>query len=65
MQQSRRDFVKKSALVTAGVATVATSSVMASSSSEDESDLIKGSSRKKEVLYRKTATWEEYYKQAK
>ncbi len=65
MQQSRRDFVKKSALVTAGVATVATSSVMASSSNEDESDLIKGSSRKKEILYRKTATWEEYYKQAK
>ncbi len=65
MQQSRRDFVKKSALVTAGVATVATTSVMASSSKEDESNLVKGSTRNKEILYKKTATWEEYYKQAK
>ncbi len=69
MQESRRNFAKKTAMVTAGVAAIAGTSVLAATgeSSKDESKngVVKGSSRKNEILYTKTATWEEYYKNAK
>ncbi len=65
MQKSRRDFVKKAAVVTAVGATVASTGMMAKAHEEDDNGLLKGSSNKKEILYKKTPTWEEYYKQAK
>ena len=68
MQKSRRDFIKNSAIITAG--TVASTSVLAASgnsSVQDDSNngVVKGSSRKKEIHYTKTAVWEEFYKFAK
>ncbi len=69
MQKSRRNFAKKAAIVTAGAAAVAGTSVLAATSKSESEDsingVVKGSSRKKEILYKKTAVWEEYYKQAK
>ncbi|MGM0519578.1 MAG: Tat pathway signal protein [Campylobacterota bacterium] len=70
MEQSRRNFAKKTAIVTAGAAVAAGSSVLAAtgnSSIQDDTNngVVKGTSRNKEILYRKTATWEEYYKNAK
>lgn len=68
MQNSRRDFIKKSAIITAG--TVAGTTVLAAngnSSVQDDTNngVVKGSSRNKEILYTKTASWESYYKNAK
>ena len=68
MQKSRREFVKKAAMATAG--TVVGTSVLAASGNSPvqgatNNGVVKGSSNKKEILYKQTATWEEYYKGAK
>jgi len=68
VQNGRRDFIKKAAIVTAGA--VAGTTVMAAkgtSSTQDDSNngVVVGKSNKKEILYTKTAAWEEFYKNAK
>ncbi len=67
MLTSRRNFIKKTAIVGAGA--VASTTVLAAtgnSSVEDETNgVVKGKSPKKEILYKKTAAWEEFYKGAK
>ena len=69
MQQSRREFAKKTAMITAGAAAIAGTSVLAATGESVQEDsnngVVKGSSRKKEILYKKTAAWEEFYKSAK
>ena len=70
MEQSRRDFAKKTAIVTAGAAVAAGTSVLAATGNSsprnsDSNGVVKGSSRKKEILYKKSAAWEEFYKSAK
>lgn len=70
MQEGRREFAKKTAILTAGAAAVAGTSVWAStgkSSVQGDSNngVVVGSSRKKEILYKKSAAWEEFYKNAK
>jgi len=68
VQESRRDFVKKSAIVTAGAVTVGATVLAASGSSSVEASsngVVVGKSRKKEILYKKTQAWEEFYKQSK
>lgn len=68
MQKSRREFVKKAAIVGAGAAAVGTT-VLANSTTSVPQDggngVVKGKSTKKEILYTKTAAWEEFYKSAK
>ena len=64
MNESRRGFVKKAALVGA-VATVGVVSVHANASgSKGTSGVVKGKSPKKEITYTKTQAWEDYYKSA-
>lgn len=66
MQKSRRDFLKKSA-VAAGTVAVSTSAIAMSKKSESNAGsngVVVGQSSKKEITYKKTAAWEEYYKQA-
>lgn len=64
MNESRRGFVKKAALVSA-VATAGVVSVQASASgSKGTNGVVKGKSPKKEITYTKTQVWEEYYKSA-
>ncbi|WP_419764276.1 MAG: Tat pathway signal protein [Arcobacter sp.] len=70
MQKSRREFAKKTAMITAGAAAIAGTSVLAAtgeSSVQDDSNngVVVGKSRNKEILYKKTAAWEAYYKNAK
>ncbi len=70
MEQSRREFTKKAAIVTAGAVVATGTSVLAATGntshhSVDKNGVVKGNSNKKEILYRKTAAWEEYYKNAK
>ncbi|MDD2640945.1 MAG: Tat pathway signal protein [Arcobacteraceae bacterium] len=68
MQQSRRDFAKKTAIVGATAAIVGSTAVMAAGGEAKEASsngVVVGKSNKKEILYTKTNTWEEYYKQAK
>ncbi len=70
MQTSRREFAKKTAIVAAvGSVAIASTNVLAASakSVQDGSNngVVVGSSKKQEILYKKTATWEEYYKSAK
>ena len=69
MQQSRRDFAKKTAIVAAGAAVAGSATaVMAGTSVDKEQSLsngvVVGSSNKKEITYKKTETWAEYYKNA-
>ena len=66
MLKSRRDFLKKSAVV-AGTAAVGTSAMAMSGKSKGDTGsngVVVGQSPKKEITYKKTAAWEEYYKQA-
>lgn len=64
MNESRRGFVAKAALVGA-VATVGVVGVQASSSdSKGTNGVIVGKSKKKEITYKKTQAWEDYYKSA-
>ena len=61
---------KCTALGSAGAGAVAGSAVLAASSDssvqgESNNGVVVGKSRKKEVLYKKTAAWEEFYKNAK
>ncbi|AHJ12236.1 twin-arginine translocation signal domain-containing protein [Sulfurospirillum multivorans] len=64
MNESRRGFVKKAALVSA-VATVGVVGVQASASgTKGTNGVVKGKSPKKEITYTKTANWDEYYKAA-
>ena len=67
MQNSRRNFLKKAAIVTAG-AVAGTTVMTANSTSSIEADtngVVVGKSNKKEILYKKTAQWDSFYKNAK
>ena len=68
VQNSRRSFIKKAAIVTTGAvagATVMTANSNASVQDVDGNGVVIGSSNKKEILYKKTSQWEEFYKNAK
>ena len=62
MNESRRGFVKKAAVVGAviGVSTVYAAEAKGSSSN----GVVIGKSPKKEINYKKTQAWEDYYKSA-
>lgn len=68
MQKGRRDFAKKTAMIAAGAAVVGSTAVLAGTEVEGENSLsngvVVGSSNKKEITYKKTNTWSEYYKNA-
>lgn len=66
MANSRRNFLKKSAVV-AGVAAVGTSAMATSQTSKGNTGsngVVVGQSTKKEITYKKTSAWAEYYKNA-
>lgn len=66
MQESRRDFAKKTALVVGATAVGATAlAANATASYEaDSNGVVVGKSSKKEILYKKSKAWDEFYKQA-
>jgi hypothetical protein len=65
MTKGRRGFLKKLATVGA-VATVGSVAAVASTKSDTYSSngVVVGKSPKKEILYKKTKAWEEYYNSA-
>lgn len=67
MQESRRNFAKKTAIVVGATAVGTTVLASANSSTKAEvgsNGVVVGTSKKKEVLYKKSKAWEEFYKQA-
>jgi len=67
MQESRRNFAKKAAIVVGATAVGTTALAAANSSTSKEvgsNGVVVGNSTKKEVLYKKSKAWDEYYKQA-
>lgn len=57
--KNRRQFLKKSALALGGVALVSGASFALAK--DKENNLVKGKSKKKEVLYQRSAQWQKYY----
>ena len=67
----RRDFIKRAGIA----ATVLAGSVVATAATSESKDrgagsnagngVVTGTSNKKEILYKKTAAWNEFYKAAK
>lgn len=65
MNESRRGFVKKAAI--AGVAVTAVGVVGAQAGaqgSKSSNGVVIGKSKKKEITYKKTQAWEDFYKSA-
>ncbi len=69
MQEGRRNFLKKSAIVVGATAAAGATALAANTeevSLEANSDgVVVGDSTKKEILYKKTQAWDDFYKQAK
>jgi len=64
MNESRRGFVKKAAIAGA-VATVGVVAAQAAGASSGSSNgVVIGRSRKKEITYKKTKAWDDYYRSA-
>lgn len=64
MNESRRGFVKKAALAGAITAVGVVSAQASSSGSKSSNGVVVGKSPKKEITYKKTQAWEDYYKSA-
>lgn len=64
MNESRRSFVKKAAIAGA-VATVGVVAAQAAGAGSNSSNgVVIGKSKKKEITYKKTQAWEDFYKSA-
>ncbi|EAI7225265.1 TPA: twin-arginine translocation signal domain-containing protein [Campylobacter coli] len=61
--KNRREFLKKSAIAL-GTASFLGGASVAFGQDEERKDLVKGKSKKKEVLYQRSANWEKYYMRA-
>lgn len=64
MNESRRGFVAKAALVGAVAAVGVVGAQASSSGSKSSNGVVVGKSKKKEITYKKTQAWEDYYKSA-
>ena len=58
--KNRREFLKKSAIALGTVGVLGSTSVTLAQD-EERKDLVKGKSKKKEVLYQRSVNWEKYY----
>ena len=57
----RRDFIKKG-LAVGAIGAVASVSALANGSNQISGGVTVGKSKKKEILYKKNANWEAYFK---
>ena len=66
MQDQRRSFLKKTLGASAVVASVGVSAIANESGAKiaGSNGVVKGHSKKKEILYTKTAHWDAYYRAA-
>ena len=69
MQENRRSFAKKLAMAVGVGATVGSATTLMASDKNENSNLsngvVIGQSNKKEIIYKKTNAWNEYYRNAK
>jgi len=63
MEQARRGFLKKAAVV--GAATAVGAVAATGKQTYSSNGVVVGKSPKREVLYKKTQNWETYYQSAK
>jgi len=63
VQDQRRSFLKKTLGASAVVATVGVSAIASDKGVQTagSNGVVKGKSKKKEILYKKTANWDAYY----
>lgn len=63
MQDQRRSFLKKTLSVGAVAATVSVGAIASDTGTKTagSNGVVKGKSKKKEILYTKTANWDAYY----
>ncbi|APA59164.1 twin-arginine translocation signal domain-containing protein [Campylobacter coli] len=60
--KNRREFLKKSAIALGTASLLGGASVaFGQDQDEERKDLVRGKSKKKEVLYQRSANWEKYY----
>ncbi|EAJ3599204.1 twin-arginine translocation signal domain-containing protein [Campylobacter coli] len=60
--ENRREFLKKSAIALGTASLLGGASVaFGQDQDEERKDLVRGKSKKKEVLYQRSANWEKYY----
>lgn len=64
MNESRRGFVKKAAIVGAVVGVGVVAAHASSTGSKSSNGVVIGKSKKKEINYEKTQAWEDFYKSA-
>ena len=64
MNESRRGFVKKAAIASAVVGVGVVAAQAASTGSKASHGVVVGKSKKKEITYKKTQAWEDFYKSA-
>ncbi len=64
MQKSRRSFLKKAAVVGSVAAVAGTAAVASSSESYSSNGVVVGKSPKKEITYKKTKAWDDFYRSA-
>ncbi|MBZ7953773.1 twin-arginine translocation signal domain-containing protein [Campylobacter sp. W0018] len=60
--QNRREFLKKSALALGSASLLPSAGLVFAK--EENKDVVKGRSKKKEVLFQRSANWENYYTKA-
>jgi hypothetical protein len=61
VQEKRRSFIKKTLGASAVVAAAGVTAVASEKHSTGSNGVVVGKSKKKEILYKKTAHWEAYY----
>ena len=64
MAQSRRSFLKKAAVVGTVAVVGAVASTTSTSNSYSSNGVVVGKSSKKEILYKKTKAWDDFYRSA-
>ena len=64
MDESRRGFVKKAAVAGALTAAGVVTAQAATAKNSGSNGVVVGKSKKKEITYKKTQAWEDYYKSA-
>lgn len=65
MQESRRGFLKKAAVVGTVAAVGAVVATASTGSTYSSNGVVVGKSTKKEINYKKTQAWEDYYNSSK
>jgi len=64
MAESRRDFLKKAAVVGTVAAVGSVGATASTSEAYSSNGVVVGKSPKKEITYKKTKAWDDYYRTA-